>query len=127
MIGSLVIGFIFLTLTVLWVFKFWIGENAMERTEHDFAGPNIRKEIYSNNCIRFWALSNDLVLKLNNKWIISERVSFYHDLALPLMLASAGIYYCYKKGTDGMIFAAINVVLAVYFAGWSELVYSSQE
>ena len=33
------------------------------------------------------------------------------------MLAPAGLYYCYKKGTDGMIFAALYVVLAVYFAG----------
>ena len=33
------------------------------------------------------------------------------------MLAPAGLYYCYKKATDGMIFAAIYLVLAVYFAG----------
>lgn len=34
------------------------------------------------------------------------------------MLTPAGLYYCYKKGSDGMIFAAIYVVLATYFAGF---------
>ena len=39
------------------------------------------------------------------------------------MLAPAGLYYCYKKANDGMIFAAIYVVLAVYFAGFFFLLF----
>lgn len=32
------------------------------------------------------------------------------------MLAPVGLYYCFRKPSDGKIFLALYVILAVYFA-----------
>ncbi len=46
--------------------------------------------------------------------------SFFFDLQYLIILTPAGLYYCFKKSTDGMYFIAIYVVLAVYFASVME-------
>mmetsp|Transcript_59114 Transcript_59114/g.68406 ORF Transcript_59114/g.68406 Transcript_59114/m.68406 type:complete len:756 (+) Transcript_59114:26-2293(+) len=42
--------------------------------------------------------------------------SFFFDLHYTIMFTPVGLYYCFKKPTATKIFAAIYVVLAVYFA-----------
>lgn len=42
--------------------------------------------------------------------------SFFFDLHFLVILTPVGLFYCFKKGTDGSYFAAIYVVLSVYFA-----------
>lgn len=42
--------------------------------------------------------------------------SFFFDFQVLLVLTPPGLYFCFKKNTDGLIFAALYVILAVYFA-----------
>lgn len=42
--------------------------------------------------------------------------SFFFDLHFLLLFTPVGLYYCYKRPTESKLFAAIYVVLAVYFA-----------
>jgi len=42
--------------------------------------------------------------------------SFFFDLHFLVILTPVGLYYCFQKSTDGMIFMAMYVILAVYFA-----------
>jgi len=42
--------------------------------------------------------------------------SFFFDLHFLVVLTPIGFFYCYKKVSDSKIFAAMYVVLAVYFA-----------
>ena len=44
--------------------------------------------------------------------------SFFFDLHFLVILTPVGLYYCFKKPTQGKLFAAIYVVLAVYFASF---------
>jgi dolichyl-diphosphooligosaccharide--protein glycosyltransferase len=44
------------------------------------------------------------------------RSSFFFDLHFLVILTPIGLYTCFKKKSDGAYFAAIYVVLSVYFA-----------
>ena len=45
--------------------------------------------------------------------------SFFFDLHYLIFFAPIGFYYCFKKPTEAKLFAAIYLVLAVYFASIS--------
>ena len=45
------------------------------------------------------------------------RSSFFFDLHYLVIFTPVGLYYCFRKPTPAKLFAAIYVVLAVYFAG----------
>lgn len=42
--------------------------------------------------------------------------SFFFDLHYLIFFVPVGLYYCFKKPTEAKLFAAIYIVLAVYFA-----------
>lgn len=44
------------------------------------------------------------------------RSSFFFDLHFLVIFSPVGLYHCYKRPTPAKIFAAMYVVLAVYFA-----------
>jgi len=47
--------------------------------------------------------------------------SFFFDLHYLIFFAPVGFYYCFRKPTEAKLFAAIYLVLAVYFASTLKL------